>query len=1323
MRRWLTALGLCLAASAVAAEPVTVSVTSEPVGAEVVVGNVVLGLTPLDVNAESGETLALVVRMSGRQTAEETVAVTGQDLSLHLDLQPARGRITVTGTGDPEVAYDGRVSLREALLYARGERVPRGADRGFVSGEVGAGHGDDIVFDAEAFAGARYLLLGGALPALDDNGDHLIGPGRQLTIMPAERAMVAGAGLTLGPGTALTGLSLDGFDMGVAARGFGEVDIAEVAVLSAMVDIDAGDGAHAILDDVAVAAVLAPRLATGGGIIEGQVSERDIGDPESLTLVLDPPGERAKLRFTGWQTLQGRPYLYVREDALKPLHEVPELAAESSSFTFYHILGAGVSDQAWAIYALDGNPNSLFQWSFSGDGYREFWEMTLHRPLRTDSITVHHWPDEANRLLRYRFQLYDHFANVLFETEVETDGIKDVIAVDPALDFFAMRIDVLEAIGKTPAISEIEAEVLDSVAYEPLSHSPWQIVFPRPDHGSRAAFEHNRALHVLGASAFEDGTRVAMPGQMLRATPQPSLHLYVDTEDDVVADDDRLSLREAILFLDGAHSLTAAEAELVEGEPGWSATIELLVDRIVLREPLPAIRYPEVRLLGEGTRLEGQAKLLAFADCARVMLSGLSLAGAISAERVGVLGLMDSVMSDFGEVGVSAGTAKTFIGRSRFKHGETAIASEAELHVVESRFAALATAILASNRRPTVLFANRFQDVPVPLHLERAGEGAETIIAVGNRAEGELAPVARLTGDQDRWPRKRPGMLLANTPPRLGLPADIFSLERAIFGGTGLIDLREGQGQAALRHMEFDSQDGRCFVERAGKRHRLIGLAFFALLYDTPVDLVCVGRDGADRRQLLPPGGDDLAALSDSVALSHISVSDHPEPLLLRAELDGFPLALRNTPLGDGLAVPDRRPGRRAKALGQLVAAMVEAGNPQAAVTAALAAHERLPGNAGIVETVFYAAERWARQLEDGDAFDDAGDLLSDMRDRLGGGAEADEVYRAHLHRYAEASIAASAWTKAIDLYDAVLGEAPGDEVASKNLVYTYHQWAIARVALEPPEALLRWLDDAAAARPAMATELSEIADDMLLRARNAAMEGQRYERAFAYAGLAFGRADTENSRNTLVYVFQEWIKTVDVGAAVAALALAHERHPEIAGFDQVLNTVVSNKVVESVEAGETEAALELANALLAASDDPAFHEIYIYAAVRHAERLHADSGFAGAMTMLEAAIAAQPGLAVLRQQAASFANDEAVARSNAGRQAEAVAVFRRGLAQDPASELLLNNLYITYVNWAVDLVNNASYAEGLRVAEEALALYPGDAKLVEIRDFARQRL
>jgi tetratricopeptide (TPR) repeat protein len=1323
MRRWLIALGLCLAATAGAAAPATVSVTSEPVGAEVVVGNVVLGVTPLDLSAETGETLALVVRMRGRQSAEQSIDVAGPDISLHLDLPPARGRITVTTASDLDVAYDGRVSLREALLFARGERAPRGADRAYVSGDVGAGHGDDIVFAAETFAGARYLFLGSALPPLDDDGDHLIGPGRQLTMMPAERAVIAGAGLTMGPGTAVTGLSLDGFDTGVAARGFGEVDIAEVTVLSAMVGIDAGEGAHAILDEVAVAAVLAPRLATGGGIVEGQVTERDIGDPEALTLVLDPPGERAKLRFTGWQGLTGRPYLYVREDALKPIHQVPELAAESSSYTYFDILGFGVSDQAWAIYALDGNPDSLFQWSFSGDGYRETWEMTLHRPLRTDSITIHHWPDEANRLVRYRFQLYDHIWNILFETEVETDGISDTFAVDPELDFFAMQITVLEAIGKTPAIREIEAEVLDSVAYEPLSHSPWQIVYPRPDHGSRAAFEHNRTLHVLGTSAFEDGTRAAMPGQMLRATPQPSLHLYVDTEEDVVADDDQLSLREAILFLNGTHELTAAEAELVEGEPGWSATIELLVDRIALREPLPTIRYPEIRLLGEGTRLEGQPHLLAFEDCARAAVSGLSLAGSIGTERVGTLTVTDTVMSDFGNVAIYAGNTRTLVARSRFERGETAITTEAELHVVESRFEALATAILPARQQATVLFSNRFQDVPVPLQLERGGEGAETIIAVGNHAEGTLAPVAMPTGDDDRWARERPGMLLANTPARLGLPPEIFSLERATFSGVGVIDLREGQGQAALRHMEFDSQDGRCFVERAGKRHRLIGLAFFALLYDTPVDVVCVGRNSADRRHLLPPGGEDLVALGDSVALSHISASDHPEPLLQRSELDGFPLALRNTPFGDGLAVPDRRPGRRSEALGQLVAAMVKAGNPQAAVAAALAAHERLPGNAGIVDTVFYAAERWARQLEEGGAFDDAGDLLSDMRDRLGGGAEADEVYLAHLHRYAAASIAASAWTKAIDLYDAVLAEDAGDEVAAQNLVYTYHQWAIARVALEPPDTLVRWLDDAAAARPTMATDLSEIADDIVLRALGAAMDGGHYEHAFDTAGLAFARAETEDSRNTLVYTFQEWVRAGDVDQAFAALAVAHERHPDIGDFDEVLNIAVGNRIAALIDSGDAAVALVVAESLLVASDDPRFHDIYVYAAMRNAEQVRTQSGFDTAMSVIEAAILSHPALLGLRQNAAGLANDQAVAHSNDGNPAEAVATFRRGLAFDPQSELLLDNLFITYVNWAVDLVNNGSHAEGLRVTEEALGLYPGDAKLTEIRDFARQRL
>jgi len=402
---------------------------------------------------------------------------------------------------------------------------------------------------------------------------------------------------------------------------------------------------------------------------------------------------------------------------------------------------------------------------------------------------------------------------------------------------------------------------------------------------------------------------------------------------------------------------------------------------------------------------------------------------------------------------------------------------------------------------------------------------------------------------------------------------------------------------------------------------------------------------------------------------------------------------------------------------------MVEAGNPQAAVAAALAAHDRLPGNAGIVETAFYAAERWARQLEEAGAFDDAGDLLSDMRDRLGGGAEADEVYRSHLHRYAEASIAASAWTKAIDIYDAVLAEDPADEIASNNLVYTYRQWAIARVDDEPPDALVQWLDEAAVARPAMANDFSEIADAILMRALSAAVDDGRYEHAFDTAGLAFLRAETVDNRNNLVFVFQEWVTNIDVAGAIAALAVAHERHPEIGDFDEVVNIAVGNRVVALIDGGDAASALAVAEALLAASDDPRFDEIYVYAAIRHTDQVRSQSGFDMAMSAIESAIFSHPNLSALRQNAAGLANDQAIAHANDGNPAEAVATYRRGLALDPQSELLRNNLYITYVNWAVDLVNNGSHAEGLRVAEEALGLYAGDAKLIEIRDFARQRM
>ena len=69
------------------------------------------------------------------------------------------GQIQVSTWQDLAPAADGRLSLREALLYARGDLPPRGADRVFVDGEVGAGQDDRIIFIERVFNVRGEMLL------------------------------------------------------------------------------------------------------------------------------------------------------------------------------------------------------------------------------------------------------------------------------------------------------------------------------------------------------------------------------------------------------------------------------------------------------------------------------------------------------------------------------------------------------------------------------------------------------------------------------------------------------------------------------------------------------------------------------------------------------------------------------------------------------------------------------------------------------------------------------------------------------------------------------------------------------------------------------------------------------------------------------------------------------------------------------------------------------------------------------------------------------------------------------------------------------------
>ena len=284
-----------------AQEPARLKIATDPPGADIAVDGMPIGLSPAAVTLpvpESGR-WKVSIRMPGYADAARDVAATGAQTEVRIALIPARGRIVVTSPSDRALAYDGFITLREALLYAKGARVPLGADTPHIDGQVGKGHADDIVFDPTVFAAPRFLFTKNKLPPLDDPGDRLLGPAQQFTIMPSTDSVQLGTGIIAGPGVAMENLVIDGFDTGISASGFGKVEVSNIRVLGAKIAIRASDGTQVLADGVGAAVDIAPRVAANGGIIDGRLEPIPVDKEQRAVLRVDRPGWRAYWRVVG----------------------------------------------------------------------------------------------------------------------------------------------------------------------------------------------------------------------------------------------------------------------------------------------------------------------------------------------------------------------------------------------------------------------------------------------------------------------------------------------------------------------------------------------------------------------------------------------------------------------------------------------------------------------------------------------------------------------------------------------------------------------------------------------------------------------------------------------------------------------------------------------------------------------------------------------------------------------------------------------------------------------------------------------------------------
>lgn len=593
-------------------------VVSEPSGAEVRLGGRLLGVTPLRVERSLPDRFTLELRLADHEPARVSVQAVASPVQVAVPLQPLPGRIVVSCEGDPPPAYDGRVSLREALLYARGEREAKGADRVYVRGRVGRGRADRIeVHPAVAAAGA--LFVSRDLPPLDDAGDALAGPQQgALSLLPAPEARCE-RGLELGPRVRVARLRVEGFPCGVRARGLGEARLEAVEVHSPLVALEAREGMSLRCEQVRARGGYARRIADGISLVLGELAHPQ-RRPRRLVTRRSPLGVRAQVSggYLGGQTR-----MFQLAGAAKPLQGWEQVEARSSSVHVNAIFGAVLSPFRRAAGLVDRDPETHFRWQEEKRAAGAWLSLRFPRPVRGQRFRL--VPATGDQLQRVRLLLLDPYDQPVATQELgPLQGPTEVELAAPQV-FQTLRLEVLAASGKEPGLQALEAALVDTREVPRLGAAEGSVVFAPRDLERETLLLADRKLLSLPADPFRGELPLALPPgfapSYVRRNPT---RLRVTTLADEVRADDQLSLREALAAWASREPLAPGEEQHVRRAFGFKGRIELPPGAIQLRAPLPPLP-DELELCGDparGTQLRFAA---AQASLGAVQGGGLAL--------------------------------------------------------------------------------------------------------------------------------------------------------------------------------------------------------------------------------------------------------------------------------------------------------------------------------------------------------------------------------------------------------------------------------------------------------------------------------------------------------------------------------------------------------------------------------------------------------------------------------------------------------------------------------------------------------------------------
>ena len=1305
MKRSLLILSIVvvsLATQVSAQERLSIPVSSEPSGATIFLNGAVVGVTPADVALSTGAGLSeLRLVKPGYDVFSHAFQQDETPINIAAELVTRPTIIPVTVTDDRPSAADGVITLREALNYASGANRPVGSDRVLVNGPVGEMRADNIVISVEGYGPSPVLTVTEPLPPLSGNGDRLSGPAKRASIAMAHGYTVRGAGLVIGPETEVENLIIDGFDIGLSAEGFGTMVVRDVSAIGGFVGFSASDGAELLLSGADAINLATNTLAHGDGIIDGFVDAIALDDFDNLTLYSGPSGEEGYSVVEGWVEPSGATNLFVRHAETRPLREVEGLDATTTSYHMYHIFGAGQSDQRWPWHVYDGMDGDYFQWEFIDPPEYEHMQVMGQRPMRTDKFTLHHLQSEA-RLVKFTFSLLGRTGYVIESFKIDADPLVNEIVIDPELDFFGFRINVVEATGNSPGFTEIEAEILDSDAYEPVSVSRRRAVFPRPARGVLGVVEINNVLRPIGEAIFAEQSPVQF-SQFDNAYKAQEI------------------VRETLPQTATVQDILAALAAVSDAEQS-----EIFIPGTLdIDATLGEITQSNLRLTGGGTIRSTDGSTLNFKRAQGLRLDNLSLSGAGILLEDSYPVIMDRLTVTQFDTAVAANSSYFILTNSTLSDGNRGIqANVASITMTGSVIENVSVGISSRTADPLVLIGNQIttRDHGVDLRAEGGYAGIAHLIA--NRME----PANPTTPVQRPSYHSRSSLVGENNPSYLGLGSDTFDVRsRPTWIGYGIHDIRVGGAPTQVRLLEFSDFNTRCLLQAdetvpgASKPVFLLQTTT-VVLHDTGARLLCFNETGG-AEIALPANShaDDPIPAAARLVISLDEGFEDAEPGLTSAVTPRFTAE----PIGAGQPYPALGADRAAGSQYNLITSLIKAGDHGRAFARAYDAYTDSPLDTRVAGTLIYAADEWATAMESQGLVAESLEFLTDLADSETAPEDAVTLLINAHFRLAGTFTEQQQWEDARHHYRQALVRDPSLEAASQNITYVYQEDLRSRFTPGNAQDTVAWVDAESAEHPEDAAELRSVASILLGNAVVDAINGARFDEGLVLASAHYRWEENERTINNLRVAFQNFAmdavsrqQSDAVLETLERLTREHGSGPDLAG---ILTNVFHNTAITAIEAGDFENALSAAHVLYGANPNSDSEDLLAYTYGQQAEAILATGDTVGAMRFLVDALNNYPNLTRLEQQGQSIGNQAALSAYEAGDSQGAVETFETTISIFGTNDNLNQNLRVIYANWAVDSANAGNLDLAMQVARAGQARYPNEQTFADVIDFVNR--